>query len=911
MVGLLLLAALALGPAYSAPPLLFVCAPDNDVYALLTLTGPAAPQRFDTIDQALASCGTGGGGSLYVLSQDYPTRAVSVTPAQWAVASACGLRVFVEFADQASVLAARGHDTSMLARRADCSFTVAADSYPAYADNYPATYALSDAQARCCAKADCGGVTCAPGATSSSCFLHKLGNIHSLTNETTYLKQGPVKRSYFARAVVNTTQLEAHGLPSMRLLMAQDAYVSFVADGAAGMGGLLVSAIVAGYDTAVYGLPPLAEQAVLLAPLEASSLCQSVNITECRAFSQDHQLQFEANEWSNIPYGCVYTAMFCWFNSNNVTPATHLSPGQSQVCAADSRARPTHGLFSTTKLSNLVTARHAPLSAWVSLWNFIFEQVGGGLRLLRYRARVGPSYEPSDALPADAAEQAVASALGHLSQAGTLFSPITGSAAEDIKARCAVVSFTRVTGPTGDASWTCLDEGFSSVINGDGSQDKSGLLDWQCRPLSDPVCSNTRTDDNAQASAGLAAGAALLGAKAERDYARIALEVVTYVYVHSQAQMAGVSKDDGSRGQVGWFTNSWDDDVAFYADNDGTVFLSAVLVAGLQNSSAFNRRFLDHLFGAARTTGVFGFRPARVERTDYVANGWQHYFEYRGGEFEPGAQPHYQANMWALLLWGSAETGKQRLFVDRVEESLRRLMNAYPTRWRWTEYLSEELAHMLLPLAWLYRVRPTATVLSWLRTIAFDLISHQRPCGAIGEFLGTEGLGDLPPPASNAAFGTGEGSLLQTEDDPVADLLYTQNFALMSLHEAWAATGDARLAAASDRLADFLVRTQAHVSSEGGPTRRLQGAWFRAFDVDKWEYWASNCDAGYGPWETENGWTIGWVSATLSLRALNSSFWEASMPVASAIRADQPLVDAVCADFLNASLCAVTVELIV
>jgi hypothetical protein len=42
---------------------------------------------------------------------------------------------------------------------------------------------------------------------------------------------GPVKRSYFARLVVNSTALEAHGLPPMRVLMAQDAYVSFVVDG--------------------------------------------------------------------------------------------------------------------------------------------------------------------------------------------------------------------------------------------------------------------------------------------------------------------------------------------------------------------------------------------------------------------------------------------------------------------------------------------------------------------------------------------------------------------------------------------------------------------------------------------------------------------------------------------------------
>jgi hypothetical protein len=418
---------------------------------------------------------------------------------------------------------------------------------------------------------------------------------------------------------------------------------------------------------------------------------------------------------------------------------------------------------------------------------------------------------------------------------------------------------------------------------------------------------------------GFAAGAVLLeqlgksaraGTTSSPDeaeqYKAIAIGIVTYVYGQSGAQMAGVSKDDGSRGQVAWFTNTWDADVAFYGDNDGTVFLSSVAVAGLQRSTAFTRPFLSHAFGAVRTTGVYGFRPARVERTDYVKNGWAAYFNGTMAETDGGAQPHYQANMHAQLLLAGHLTGKHSLFVDRVHEALRRLMGAYPDGWQWTEYMSEELAHMLLPLAWLYRLRSTPEVLGWLHRIAADLISHQRPCGAISEYLGPPGLGNLPPP-DNAGYGKGEGSLIQSDDDPAADLLYTQNFAVMSLHEAYAATGDPSLSAARDGLIAFFVRVQATVGLPAGtadPVARLNGTWFRGFDVDKWEYWASTTDWAYGPWETENGWTIGWVAATMSLRELSSSFWDASNFVAETIQSDPGMIHAVCQDFLGDALCA-------
>jgi len=73
-----------------------------------------------------------------------------------------------------------------------------------------------------------------------------------------------------------------------------------------------------------------------------------------------------------------------------------------------------------------------------------------------------------------------------------------------------------------------------------------------------------------------------------------------------------------------------------------------------------------------------------------------------------------------------------------------------------------------------------------------------------------------------------------------------------------------------DKLAAFLCRVQ--VRSEAHP--ELDGAWFRAFEFRRWEYWASSADAGWGAWSVEAGWTQTWITAVLAMRQLKTSLWD-------------------------------------
>ena len=72
------------------------------------------------------------------------------------------------------------------------------------------------------------------------------------------------------------------------------------------------------------------------------------------------------------------------------------------------------------------------------------------------------------------------------------------------------------------------------------------------------------------------------------------------------------------------------------------------------------------------------------------------------------------------------------------------------------------------------------------------------------------------------------------------------------------------------KLSDFLTRIQ--VKSERH--KDVNGAWFRAFDYGRWDYWASNADAGWGAWATLTGWIQSWIVSTQVLVERNQSYWE-------------------------------------
>ena len=231
--------------------------------------------------------------------------------------------------------------------------------------------------------------------------------------------------------------------------------------------------------------------------------------------------------------------------------------------------------------------------------------------------------------------------------------------------------------------------------------------------------------------------------------------------------------------------------------------------------------------------------------------------------------PHYEAYLWACMLWAYDKTGDP-MFLERTEKAIQMTMENYPDGWRWANGMSQEIARMVLPLAWLVRVKNTEKNRKMLLKMVNELIELQDETGGIREVIGNLKTGVYPPPQSNEAYGTNEASLIGTNGDMVSDLLYTTNFAFFGLHEAYYATKDPQIKSACDQLAEFLCRVQ--VDSKSHP--EIDGGWMRAFDFGRFEHWGSNADHGWGAWAIESGWTQGWIVSILALREENTSIWD-------------------------------------
>jgi hypothetical protein len=501
-------------------------------------------------------------------------------------------------------------------------------------------------------------------------------------------------------------------------------------------------------------------------------------------------------------------------------------------------------LVATTRLSSFVTGRFMPNASWGSVWRAILGhlQPGRAVPELRWTPTVRPSYSRAEPLPADVERQAVARLAEWYRKARVLRHPRWPQETLDRALKYnTVLDPPPADWPVGDGSLGML-EGYSSTIRGDGSQ---------------PMRYAVRNDCDGEAAMALAFAARLTGRQSD---AQIAANLLDYTWTHSPL-VAGPRADPKSPsfGLIGW---ALDHSGTYYGDDNARALLGGIAVAGLQGVSRWDATIHRCLEANLRTSGANGYREGCLTDELLVKRGLE---SYRNGK-PVMRSPHYEAWLWACFLW-AYDRQRSEPYLLGPKRAFEDLMRNYPDRWQWCIRSGQiERARVLLPLAWLVRVDDTPEHRRWLRRIADDLLAYQDACGAIRERLG----GVTQAVDSNKAYGTGEVSIIQRDGDPIADMLYTCNFAAIGLHEAAAATGDPVYRAAEDRLARFLCRIQ--IRSEAHP--ELDGAWYRAFDYRRWDYWASNADWEWGPWCTETGWTQPWIAATLALREMKTSLWD-------------------------------------
>ena len=549
-------------------------------------------------------------------------------------------------------------------------------------------------------------------------------------------------------------------------------------------------------------------------------------------------------------------------------------PEQTSPILADITQPDNEGglMVSTTKLSQFITGRYAPYDAWQAIWSHVLTWIAPNQNVsnLKWTPDVRPSFTADEQLPDDIEKQALKRGIDWYFNSRMVVNEAMmtqynrptndgepASANPDLSQDWPfghrVGHMPDLKSPKGDGTLGVL-EGFDAKIFYDGTQPTRW---WR------------RGDCNGEiAGAMSAAGVAL----ANESYKETASNIGDWLYFKSMISNGDrVDAKSPAFGLFGWNESaeyvgpgSKDGYGVYYGDDNARLMLGMMLAGAALDTDRYDERMLQGLFGNLRISGVNGFVPDRVDHDQLLETGWKKLFTSENTSYAP----HYQANMWACYIWAYRHTGYE-LFLTRAKKAIEMTMDSYPLGWKWTNGIQQERAKMLLPLSWLVRMEDSPKHREWLRTIADDLLKTQHQSGAIREEIG-QGTGGFPPPSSNEKYGTTETPLIQSNEDGVSDMLYTVGFTFLGLHEAAAATGEQYYSDAENKLAEFLCRIQ--IQSEAHP--ELDGGWFRAFDFNRWEYWASNGDAGWGAWCIESGWSQSWITALFALRQMDVSLWD-------------------------------------
>lgn len=505
--------------------------------------------------------------------------------------------------------------------------------------------------------------------------------------------------------------------------------------------------------------------------------------------------------------------------------------------------------ISTSKLTDFSRLRLMPESKWQSFWEYALSDLTGKkVSFKEWPALIAPAYSENAKLPKDARKQAIQKGIewffnGHflihqdwkeswiMKYIGDGTMPVGPELPEDA--------------PNGDGSLGVL-EGHCSAIYKDGRQ---AYRYW------------IRDDIQGESSMAFAIAGELLD---NQEYKAIAERLSDYSFKEFQD---GPRSDPNSPtyGLLGWaYTHKW----VYYGDDNARSILGSILAGKVLGTDKWKKNLDAAIEANFNTTGKNGFRGPRLHEQDIQRNGLEY---YQNGELI-NPHPHFESWLWACYLWQYANTGDKK-YLETAEKGISLTMAAYPDGWSWTNGIQQERARMVLPLAWLYRVSPTEEHKAWIDLITADIAKNQVGCGAIREELGDPSKGSYGAERCNDDYGRNEAPLIFRNGDPVADMLYTSNFAVFALNEAACATGDPKIRKMADDLGEFLVRIQARSEKR----KNVDGAWFRAFNYRNWDYWASNADAGWGAQSTLTGWIQSWIITTLALMEKGTSYWDITL----------------------------------
>ena len=294
-------------------------------------------------------------------------------------------------------------------------------------------------------------------------------------------------------------------------------------------------------------------------------------------------------------------------------------------------------------------------------------------------------------------------------------------------------------------------------------------------------------------------------------------------------------KSGEHKGMLRWSEAGWYD---CYQDDVARAIIPPLLCQFFGCEVPHFDEIKDALDYLVATTSQNGIRVACTQ----IGKMTPEYIKRITGEGVSEPCAHFNAFYHAALLL-AYKVCKDEKYLDCATRGLTTLMSAYPETRRETSE-TEEYCRLVFPLAVLYHVTEKKEHYDWLCRVIDDLQRLRHPSGGYAEW-------DTGYKAGCSRNHNGECALLADNGDPVADLLYSNNWLPLAFSFAYLATGEQRFYELWCGIASFLASAQMH-----SDTPHLDGAWARAFDMDTRENCGMPHDKGWGPHCIESGWTV-------------------------------------------------------
>lgn len=331
----------------------------------------------------------------------------------------------------------------------------------------------------------------------------------------------------------------------------------------------------------------------------------------------------------------------------------------------------------------------------------------------------------------------------------------------------------------------------------------------------------------------------------DRNYLLTYDNLINYLFNYMQI------KNIFYNGMIRWSNVAWG---TCYQDDVSRAIIPTLLISFLYDDDKFLNNSLEALNFLIKTTGTDGLR---IFRTDNVNLDKNRVYELKN---KPGNFPcaHYNAYYHAALLMAYKVTGSN-IFKCIAIKGLESIMKVYPDTVR-EQSETEELCRLILPLSWLYFITKDPLHKNWLYKVVSDLQKFKHMTGAYLEW-------DNGYKANmRNSGGKGECSILTRNGDPIVDLLYSNNWLPLGFITAYYVTGDAYFKKLWKDTSKFMILSQIHSNN-----KHINGAWARAFDVNKVDIFASPNDVGWGPWSIESGWTVAEITSGLIFGLLDEA----------------------------------------